>query len=601
MNTRKYLLLLVIMLMAFSLSYAQSVGSVWGYGAEGGIAVGDNAGADEDMSPNIRGYLQLGLMNQLLTRIGISYVPIEAKNIYSTQTVVGDFRLLFRPIQSRYLAPFLYGGFGASKDTQSGSSALIPVIPFGIGFQSQLSPKVALEISGGYTLALSDEMDARVRANDDLSRISNKKHDGFFGLTVGLLFTNPYVKEAPAPVEVVVKIDPKTLDTDNDGLNDGIEVTQYKTNPENSDTDNDGLNDGDEVNKYRTNPLVADTDMDGLKDGQEAKQYKTDPNKADTDNDGLNDYAEVNTHHTDPVNIDSDGGGLNDGAEIKAAKNPLMAVDDMKDMNEPKKTDTVIVVTPPAPVTPPVVAPPKPDMSKKDTDGDGLMDVDEQQKYRTDINNKDTDGDGLSDYDEVIKHRTDPLVADTDKDGLTDGLEINQYKTDPNKADTDGDGLDDYAELMTHRSSALKIDTDNGGMNDGAEIKAGKNLLDPKDDLLDMTKGKKVVLEGIVFASGKATIMDESKTILTKVFESLKANPDVNVLIAGHTDSVGGEDSNRSLSLRRAQAVKDWLTAKGINSARIKVIGKGEAEPIATNDTSEGRAKNRRIEFEVEN
>jgi OOP family OmpA-OmpF porin len=137
-------------------------------------------------------------------------------------------------------------------------------------------------------------------------------------------------------------------------------------------------------------------------------------------------------------------------------------------------------------------------------------------------------------------------------------------------------------------------------MNDGAEIKFGKNPLDPKDDLLDMTKGKKVVLEGIMFESAKATIRPESKTILTKVYESLQANPDVTVIIAGHTDSVGGEDSNRSLSLRRAQAVKDWLVDKGVDSARIKVIGKGEAEPIASNDTSDGRAKNRRIEFEIE-
>ncbi|PKN72517.1 MAG: hypothetical protein CVU50_06565 [Candidatus Cloacimonetes bacterium HGW-Cloacimonetes-3] len=644
MKTRSYLLLLVIMLMTFTFVYAQSSGSIWGYGVDGGIAVGDNAGADEDLSPNLRAYMQLGLMNQLLTRFGVSYVPIEAKNVYSTQLVVGDIRFLFRPIQSQYVAPFLYAGVGASKDAQSGSSPLIAVIPFGIGIQSQISPKVALEVSGGYTLAISDKLDdGRLRAYNDLNRITNKKHDGFFGLTVGLLFTNPYVKEEPAPVVVVVpvkepEINPNTIDTDGDGIFDGIEVskyktnpkmadtdmdglsdgdeidkyktnpliadtdgdglkdgdeiTQYKTDPNKADTDMDGLNDGDEINKYRTNPLNADTDGDGLKDGVEVMQYKTDPLKADTDMDGLNDYAEVNTHHTDPLNIDTDGGGLNDGAEIKAGKNPLNPADDSKDMSAPKVV---------APVAPPVVVtPPKPDMSKIDTDGDGLMDVDEVQKYRTDINKKDTDGDGLSDGDEVMKYRTDPLVADTDKDGISDGLEINQYKTDPLKADTDGDGLDDYAEIMTHRTNPLKIDTDGGSMNDGAEIKFGKNPLDPKDDLLDMTKGKKVVLEGIMFESAKATIRPESKTILTKVYESLQANPDVTVIIAGHTDSVGGEDSNRSLSLRRAQAVKDWLVDKGVDSARIKVIGKGEAEPIASNDTSDGRAKNRRIEFEIE-
>lgn len=665
MNTRSYLVLIVAMLI-FGFAGAQLAGSVWGYGLEGGIAKGDNSPDDENLVPSVRGNMQLSMAEQLIFRFGIGYTPLKADNVYDAKLIQGDVRLLVRPIQMNLLSPYLYAGIGAAKDLGDSATDIFPVVPFGFGFQTKLSPKFLFELSAGYNLALSDKMDGRIRPDSQPNRYTNKKQDGNFTIMMGLIFTKPYIREKakvliiePEKKQEIMpkaddgdndglndktemneyKTDPKKADTDGDGINDGdevnerhtdplvkdtdkdgisdgdeifkyrsnpllgdsdndgltdnLELTQYKTDLNKADTDDDGLSDGDEITKYRTDPLNKDSDKDGLSDGLEVNNHKTEPNQADTDNDGLNDYLEVSSYRSNPLSIDSDGGGMNDGAEIKVGKNPLDPKDD-----DPVKLEPVKPVPVPVPVP---VSVPKPDTSQKDTDGDGLTDIDEQQKFRTDINKKDTDGDGLSDGEEVNKHRTDPLMSDSDKDGLSDGLEINQYKTDPGKADTDGDGLNDYAELMTHRTDPLKIDTDGGGMNDGAEIQAKKNPLEPKDDLLDMSKGKKVVLEGIVFASGKATIMSESAFILDKVYESLKANPDVNVQILGHTDSVGSDEDNRSLSLRRAQAVKDWLTAKGISSSRIKVSGKGETEPIATNDTSDGRARNRRIEFLVEN
>ena len=137
-------------------------------------------------------------------------------------------------------------------------------------------------------------------------------------------------------------------------------------------------------------------------------------------------------------------------------------------------------------------------------------------------------------------------------------------------------------------------------MVDGAEIKAGKNPLDPADDLFDLSRGKKIVLRGINFETNRFNILPESVRILEKARASMVANPDATIVISGHTDSVGSDDANRTLSQKRAQAVKDWLVAKGINANRMKVIGKGEAEPMATNETEAGRAENRRIEFLVE-
>ncbi len=78
------------------------------------------------------------------------------------------------------------------------------------------------------------------------------------------------------------------------------------------------------------------------------------------------------------------------------------------------------------------------------------------------------------------------------------------------------------------------------------------------------------------------------------------ANPDVRVEISGHTDNVGTQEYNQVLSLERAQAVRYWLIQKGIASNRMKTVGKGENEPVASNDTIAGRAENRRIEFYVQ-
>ena len=143
-------------------------------------------------------------------------------------------------------------------------------------------------------------------------------------------------------------------------------------------------------------------------------------------------------------------------------------------------------------------------------------------------------------------------------------------------------------------------------MNDGAEVKSKTNPLDPKDDVAKPTttiileKGKKVVLRGVNFETNKATLTPDSKYILEEAYKALVANPDVQVEISGHTDSVGSDAYNQALSLRRAQAVKNWLVQRGVAANRMKTVGKGENEPVASNDTAAGRAENRRIEFYVQ-
>jgi outer membrane protein OmpA-like peptidoglycan-associated protein len=89
----------------------------------------------------------------------------------------------------------------------------------------------------------------------------------------------------------------------------------------------------------------------------------------------------------------------------------------------------------------------------------------------------------------------------------------------------------------------------------------------------------------------------DSEPILQKILALLKARPDVKLEVQGHTDNVGGDDYNQKLSDSRANAVLEWLRAKGIAADRLTAHGYGLQVPIADNGSDEGRAKNRRVEI----
>lgn len=103
----------------------------------------------------------------------------------------------------------------------------------------------------------------------------------------------------------------------------------------------------------------------------------------------------------------------------------------------------------------------------------------------------------------------------------------------------------------------------------------------------------------ILFRTGSAQISEESGEILDALSRALRACASSEVEIAGHTDNVGDPDSNLDLSRRRARAVVDYLVKTGVAAAQLSSAGYGEARPIATNETAEGKARNRRIEFVV--
>jgi outer membrane protein OmpA-like peptidoglycan-associated protein len=108
---------------------------------------------------------------------------------------------------------------------------------------------------------------------------------------------------------------------------------------------------------------------------------------------------------------------------------------------------------------------------------------------------------------------------------------------------------------------------------------------------------KKIVLRGVHFDFDKAAIRSDSVAILREAANTLKENPSVHVVVEGYTDSRGTEAYNQRLSLRRAEAVKDYLVKLGVAADRLTVRGKGASQPVASNDTEEGRAENRRVEL----
>lgn len=111
---------------------------------------------------------------------------------------------------------------------------------------------------------------------------------------------------------------------------------------------------------------------------------------------------------------------------------------------------------------------------------------------------------------------------------------------------------------------------------------------------------KAIVLRAVHFDFNKAAIRPDAVPVLNEAAEMLKNEGTVGVIVTGHTDSVGSDAYNLKLSKRRADAVAKYLTSHGVSATRLKTEGAGKSQPVATNDTPDGRAQNRRVELHVE-
>ena len=118
-------------------------------------------------------------------------------------------------------------------------------------------------------------------------------------------------------------------------------------------------------------------------------------------------------------------------------------------------------------------------------------------------------------------------------------------------------------------------------------------MVEGEQRLIDETLGNRIV----EFESGSTNLTPMGLGILDDMAGVLQRVGDKPVLITGHTDTVGNSTANLALSNKRAEAVKQYLIGRNINATRLSTTGKGDSDPIDSNDNEEGRTRNRRIEF----
>jgi OmpA-OmpF porin, OOP family len=232
---------------------------------------------------------------------------------------------------------------------------------------------------------------------------------------------------------------------------------------------------------------------------------------------------------------------------------------------------------------------------------------------------KDSDNDGTPDQDDSCKTIPGPPrwhgcpIPDSDHDGIND--EEDSCKTIPGLAryhgcpipDTDHDGINDEEDscktvpgLARYHGCPIP-DRDQDGVND--EVDKCPDQPGPVENQgcpiikTTISKRAQLVAANIIFDINSTRLTTGSYPALKELADSLKTNPDLDLLIEGHTDNVGNAAYNQKLSLDRAESVKNVLIKLGISPGRIQVIGYGDYRPVATNRNSEGRAKNRRVVF----
>ncbi|MEM9462434.1 MAG: OmpA family protein [Myxococcota bacterium] len=218
----------------------------------------------------------------------------------------------------------------------------------------------------------------------------------------------------------------------------------------------------------------------------------------------------------------------------------------------------------------------------------------EKREEQSACNMKDSDGDGFLDINDrcVDEFGEAPYgcpVLDSDGDGFLDNEDrcIDEPGGMPSGCpirDKDGDGVLDSADRCIEQPESANGFEDEDGC---------------PDELPEELAELDGVMEGIRFQTAKALILPRSRPRLDRAIDVMKRFPGVRVEISGHTDNRGPHDYNVGLSQRRADAVRNYLVTRGIDASRLQTRGVGPNEPVASNNTKRGRARNRRIEFHV--
>jgi len=260
----------------------------------------------------------------------------------------------------------------------------------------------------------------------------------------------------------------------------------------------------------------------------------------------------------------------------------------------------------------------------KDTDRDGYVDERDQCPLEAGtLPNgcpiRDTDADGIMDPDDQCVKEAGPAptgcpVLDADLDGIADATDqcVSEKGVMPTGCpDGDLDGVldrDDKCPVIPGVApDGCLPDADQDGIvgaddrcPDKPETKNGFEDADGcPDELPASVKNFMGVIAGIEFDTNKDSIRDSSQSVLERAVSVLTEYPSLRIQIVGHTDDKGAHDHNLDLSQRRAESVKAYFVARGIDPRRVESRGAGPDEPLGSNKTLAGRQKNRRIEFHV--
>ena len=206
----------------------------------------------------------------------------------------------------------------------------------------------------------------------------------------------------------------------------------------------------------------------------------------------------------------------------------------------------------------------------------------------------DSDGDGIPNKTDECPNKKGTLAMegcpDSDNDGVADNKDdcpkVKGSKKLKGCPDSDNDGIANKDDKCPNVKGTKK--------NKGCPEEVKKQ--DPTTDKVK-TLAPKVSLYVVNFESGNSNINKKSKSILNSIVDVLKKNPNFKLDIKGYTDTDGDENMNLRLSDSRAKIVKKYLTKRGISDKRLFTKGFGEQNPIADNNTEEGKAKNRRVEL----
>ncbi len=216
-----------------------------------------------------------------------------------------------------------------------------------------------------------------------------------------------------------------------------------------------------------------------------------------------------------------------------------------------------------------------------DNDGDGIADADDKCPGEAESQNGVDDEDGCpeadSDNDGLVDPRDQCPQQAEDKDGFED-------EDGCPDDDNDKDGVADAADKCPMQPESVNGYLDDDGCPDEIPVK------------LKQFTG---TIEGIQFETGSDRIKKQSLGKLRKAVTVLQEFGDLKVVIEGHTDNVGKDELNQDLSQRRAESVRKYMIDQGIDAGRLTAQGFGPSKPVADNDTKDGRAKNRRVEFRL--